>query len=39
MEIMIEKKENQLREWFTRRKDPVTKVIDGLDIGWGGVQR
>jgi ubiquinone/menaquinone biosynthesis C-methylase UbiE len=39
MEIMIEKKENQLREWFTRRKDPVSKVIDGLDIGWGGVQR
>jgi len=32
-------RENQLREWFTRDCDPVRKVIDGLDIGWGGAQR
>ena len=31
--------EDALREWFTRRCDPIHKVIDGLDIGWGGVQR
>jgi len=36
---MIINKENQLREWFTRECDPIRKVIDGLDIGWGGVQR
>ena len=28
-----------LREWFTRDCDPVQKIIDGLDIGWGGTQR
>jgi ubiquinone/menaquinone biosynthesis C-methylase UbiE len=32
-------RENQLREWFTRDCDPVRRVIDGLDIGWGGMQR
>ena len=31
--------EQHLRDWFTRGKDPVMKIIDGLDIGWGGVQR
>lgn len=31
--------EERLREWFTRKCDPVRKVVDGLDIGWGGVQR
>ncbi len=36
--VIIEK-EARLRAWFTRRCDPVLKVIDGLDIGWGGVQR
>lgn len=35
----IKKHEQQLRDWFTRDKDPVMKIIDGLDIGWGGVQR
>ena len=27
-----------MREWFTRECDPIQKVVDGLDIGWGGVQ-
>ncbi len=39
IEATIQAKEKHLREWFTRGKDPVTKAIDGLDIGWGGVQR
>jgi SAM-dependent methyltransferase len=38
-EKVILKREDALREWFTRGKDPITKIIDGLDIGWGGVQR
>jgi ubiquinone/menaquinone biosynthesis C-methylase UbiE len=32
-------RENELRAWFTRECDPLRKIIDGLDIGWGGVQR
>jgi SAM-dependent methyltransferase len=32
-------REERLRDWFTRECDPVRKVVDGLDIGWGGVQR
>jgi len=32
-------REAQLRAWFVRDCDPVRQVIDGLDIGWGGVQR
>ncbi|HEY45100.1 MAG TPA: class I SAM-dependent methyltransferase [Anaerolineae bacterium] len=35
----IHAKEDKLREWFTRHCDPIRKIIDGLDIGWGGVQR
>jgi ubiquinone/menaquinone biosynthesis C-methylase UbiE len=35
----IHVKEDKLREWFTRHCDPIQKIIDGLDIGWGGVQR
>ena len=31
--------EEQLRAWFIRDCDPLRKVVDGLDIGWGGVQR
>ena len=31
--------EERLRAWFTRGKDPVLQIIDGLDIGWGGAQR
>jgi SAM-dependent methyltransferase len=31
--------EEWLREWFTQECDPVRKIADGLDIGWGGVQR
>lgn len=30
--------EQALRVWFTRDADPVLAQIDGLDIGWGGVQ-
>lgn len=36
---VIMEKEARLRAWFTRKCDPVLKIIDGLDIGWGGVQR
>jgi ubiquinone/menaquinone biosynthesis C-methylase UbiE len=32
-------REESLRDWFTRGCDPLQKVVDGLDIGWGGVQR
>jgi len=38
MRSIIER-EARLREWFTRAGDPVQKAVDGLDIGWGGVQR
>lgn len=31
--------ETALRAWFTRHADPILAEIDGLDIGWGGVQR
>ena len=36
---MILVREERLRAWFTRNCDPLQKVVDGLDIGWGGVQR
>jgi ribosomal protein S18 acetylase RimI-like enzyme len=32
-------REQALRAWFTRDADPLLAQIDGLDIGWGGVQR
>jgi SAM-dependent methyltransferase len=32
-------REGRLRRWFVRDCDPVRAEIDGLDIGWGGVQR
>lgn len=32
-------REQALRAWFTRATDPELAQIDGLDIGWGGVQR
>jgi SAM-dependent methyltransferase len=32
-------REERLRAWFTRGADPILRIIDGLDIGWGGVQR
>lgn len=35
----IIEREERLREWFTQGCDPIQKVVDGLDIGWGGVQR
>jgi ubiquinone/menaquinone biosynthesis C-methylase UbiE len=35
----LEERERSLRHWFTRDQDPVQRRIDGLDIGWGGVQR
>jgi len=38
-ERAIRCREAQLRAWFVRDGDPVRQVIDGLDIGWGGVQR
>lgn len=39
LESEIIKKEEDLRNWFTRNCDPIMKIIDRLDIGWGGVQR
>lgn len=38
-EESIARREARLREWFTRDCGALGKVIDGLDIGWGGVQR
>jgi SAM-dependent methyltransferase len=38
-EIAIREREKRLRIWFTRGSDPLQRVVDGLDIGWGGVQR
>ena len=38
-ESQILTREQALRAWFTRDADPVLAQIDGLDIGWGGVQR
>lgn len=31
--------EEVLRKWFTRDADTILFEVDGLDIGWGGVQR
>lgn len=38
-ESQILARERELRAWFTRHADPLLRQIDGLDIGWGGVQR
>lgn len=38
-DAIIIKKEIELRDWFTRDCDETMKVIDGLDVGWGGTQR
>jgi ubiquinone/menaquinone biosynthesis C-methylase UbiE len=35
----IRAREIALRAWFTRNADPVLAEVDGLDIGWGGVQQ
>jgi hypothetical protein len=35
----IRRHEARLRAWFVRDCDLVRQAIDGLDIGWGGVQR
>jgi hypothetical protein len=38
-EGLILARERKLRAWFTRDAEPVLREIDGLDIGWAGVQR
>jgi N-acetylglutamate synthase-like GNAT family acetyltransferase/SAM-dependent methyltransferase len=38
-ERQILAREQALRAWLTRDADPLLAQIDGLDIGWGGVQR
>jgi len=38
-QMTLVERETQLRAWFVRDCDPVRQAIDGLDIGWGGVQR
>jgi ubiquinone/menaquinone biosynthesis C-methylase UbiE len=38
-EITILDREERLRAWFIQGGDPLQQVVDGLDIGWGGVQR
>ena len=35
----IIEREERLREWFTQEYDPVRKIVESLDVGWGGVQR
>jgi len=32
-------RERTLRAWFTQGKGPEMAEVDGLDIGFGGVQR
>ncbi len=39
VEQEISEREEKLRAWFTDGCDPIRRVIDGLDIGWGGIQR
>jgi len=39
IESQILPREQALRAWFTRDADLVLAQIDGLDIGWGGIQR
>lgn len=36
---IITSKETELRNWFTQECDETMRIIDGLDIGWGGSQR
>jgi SAM-dependent methyltransferase len=38
-ELGIIEREKRLRDWFTQGCDLIQAVVDGLDIGWGGVQR
>jgi SAM-dependent methyltransferase len=38
-DAIIFEQEHKLREWFTQKYDPIRKVVESLDIGWGGVQR
>jgi SAM-dependent methyltransferase len=38
-ETTVIEREKRLRAWFTQGCDPTQKMVDGLDIGWGGVQR
>ena len=38
-EAVIVGREASLRAWFTQGCDATQRVIDGLDVGWGGVQR
>ena len=39
VQMTLVEREAQLRAWFARDCDRVRRAIDGLDIGWGGVQR
>src|SRR2546430_10042036 len=32
-------REETLRSWLVKGRDPIIQAIDGLDIGWGGIQR
>lgn len=38
-ELSIVAREDALRDWLTQTRDTVDREIDGLDVGWGGVQR
>jgi ubiquinone/menaquinone biosynthesis C-methylase UbiE len=38
-EAAIVDREERLRAWFTRDCDPIRRVVDSLDVGWGRVQR
>jgi SAM-dependent methyltransferase len=39
LDAEIRQQEDRLRDWFTRSAVGPERTIDGLDIGWGGVQR
>src|SRR3989442_1824772 len=32
-------REETLRSWLVKGRDPIIQEINGFDIGWGGVQR
>jgi len=37
-EADIKRREDALRAWWTHSLDKLQAAVDGLDIGWGGVQ-
>ena len=38
-DVAIIDRGERLRGWFTQEYDPGRKIVESLDVGWGGVQR